>query len=296
MQPNDKQRELDEIKAYNTAVVEKSREILEYLDAQVKSGQSYVYNPPRVVSFPSDIFAGFARKFKRCIRPMHYDGPALVRIGSAHDGGYVMPDPGKKGLAYSLGISDNVDWDLEMAERGFAIFQYDASVDAPPVEHRLFRFHKYFVSGQDTGKPSYKTLNAILAENNHQSAADIIFKMDIEGAEWDVLESLSRSTLLQFKQIVMELHFSAADVPLLPVRTALLERLNRTHQCVHMHVNNSMPGVDFNGEPFWYIWEVSYIRRDSFNFTPSLASYPTPLDTPCIEELPEVIFGKFEWD
>lgn len=64
-----------------------------------------------------------------------------IRIGGANDGGYVMANDfeGNK-VAYSIGVGPQVQWDAEMAERGFIIHQYDHTVPGLPQEHPNFRY------------------------------------------------------------------------------------------------------------------------------------------------------------
>jgi hypothetical protein len=69
----------------------------------------------------------------RPLRPHRVDGLDKVRLGRFFDGGYVMLDAFDGVLAaYSLGINDDVSWDLDMAARGVPVFQYDHTIEAPP--------------------------------------------------------------------------------------------------------------------------------------------------------------------
>lgn len=60
-----------------------------------------------------------------------------------------MLEPGYGGIAYSLGISTDSPWDLEMAERGYKIYQYDGTIDHGPYEHPNIFFHKFNIGGGD---------------------------------------------------------------------------------------------------------------------------------------------------
>ncbi len=44
--------------------------------------------------------------------------------------------------ALSLGVSDSSPWDLEMAQRGFKVIEYDASIEKCPYSHENIIFHK----------------------------------------------------------------------------------------------------------------------------------------------------------
>ncbi|MCW8930335.1 MAG: hypothetical protein OQL19_08875, partial [Gammaproteobacteria bacterium] len=77
-----------------------------------------------------------------------------VRIGKMNDGGYVVPnDLDGIDKVVSLGIGTDVSFDKNLADSGAQIYQYDHTVDNPPVEHDSFNFHKQKVVavGDDEG-------------------------------------------------------------------------------------------------------------------------------------------------
>lgn len=222
-----------------------------------------------------------ARLYKWLVRPMLAAGVEFVRMGGRGDGGYVMPDPGENGVAYSLGIADAVSWDLDMAARGFEVWQYDGSVDAPPVLHPAFHFEKSFIGGTGALPEGWRSLENILRENGHAGRDDLVLQIDIEGSEWDVFTALGEAGLRSFRQIIVELHLPVHDLMLLPLRNAVLRLLNLTHQAVHVHVNNGAPVLELGKETLWTVIEVTYLRRDAHQFSPSPFSYPLELDAPC---------------
>jgi hypothetical protein len=291
LKPFSPEQEWEELLAYSRFLVAERARVAAELEKCRASGQPWL-TPSEEYSFPSVVLAAYAREFKEALRPLLPAGvkadadsspaaPEFTRLGSAHDGGYVMLDPGLGGIAYSLGIDANVDWDLGMAARGFEIFQYDGSIAGPPVNHERFHFEKLFICGKPAPPPGYTTLSSLLARNGHTAKNSLILKMDIEGSEWEVLEALSRAELLQFRQILLELHLRAENIMRLPQFSRILRRLNSTHQPVHVHLNNNNREVDYNGERFWYVYEVSYARKADFIFAPNRESCPAELDAPC---------------
>ena len=92
--------------------------------------------------------------------PCKAEGFGKVRLGNAHDGGYVCLDD-FQGIeaALSLGISDDVSWDIEVADKSIPVYQYDHSVDGPPVSHPGFLFHKNRIgTGRAMARPSQRLL------------------------------------------------------------------------------------------------------------------------------------------
>ena len=92
-----------------------------------------------------------------------------------------MLDPGRDGITYSFGISDYSPWDLEMANRGFKVYQYDGTVPQSPDEHPNIIFTKANISGAELPPPGEKNVAQILREHGHESANTIILQIDIEG-------------------------------------------------------------------------------------------------------------------
>lgn len=263
---------MDQNKEYRDLVRKNhvTREQLEFLRVFQKGGGIFA-----IMEDPNETWS--VKEIIRQLVPMTALGHEKVRIGGDADGGYIMLDPGQGGIAYSLGVSLHSPWDLEMAERGFTVFQYDASIDAQPDAHPHLFFHKYFVSG-DKNEGLYKTLDRMIAENGHQDERDMILQMDIEDAEWEVLHHIERDTLLRFKQIIIEIH----KVELSIYKYCILRKLRETHTPIHFHYNNNTsgcvylprPGFIYNGN----VMEITYVRNDDFAFSECAEYFPTPLD------------------
>jgi hypothetical protein len=82
-------------------------------------------------------------KALRMLRPHKAAGFSKIRVGRQNDGGYVMLDDFSGiSAAYSLGISDDVSWDLQMADHGMTIYMYDHTIPALPASHSRFRWGK----------------------------------------------------------------------------------------------------------------------------------------------------------
>lgn len=233
------------------------------------------------------------KKVLAVIRPYMVEGISKVRIGGECDGGYVMADPGRGGIAYSFGVSDYSPWDLAMAEKGFRVFQYDGTIDQEPDKHPNIIFNKYNVSAVPSGDVPSKTLREILRENGHHDERDIILQMDIEGSEWDFFETASREDMLRFKQILVEFHETGIWLH----RYTVLRKILETHIPIHVHYNNAANAVAFAGDSMVYcdkLVEVSYVRADGLAATACPEYYPTKLDSPNLSKRPEIPIGYFD--
>ena len=223
------------------------------------------------------------------IRPMEAIGVKRERLGRRHDGGYVIVSDLQPGQpVYSLGISDDVSFDLDLAKRGHDIYMYDHTIDRLPVAHPRFHFYKRAI---DTGAGS---LQAILAENGHSDRDDVFLKMDIEHAEYDVIPATPPEVLRQFRQIVLELHWitDVAQDRLYPSIIATLRALRRDHEAVHIHANNYGETRYVSDLPLPGCIELTLLRRDAYRFQPTSEYFPTPLDMPNNRKTPDIQIGS----
>jgi hypothetical protein len=236
------------------------------------------------------------RRMFQCMMPYDVVGIRKRRIGGMRDGGYVMLDDfSSTGAAYSLGVGGDVSWDLEMAQQGISIHQYDHTVPGPPTSHPLFEFSKKGIGPID--KDEFVSIGSILKANGHANRRDLILKIDIECAEWEALDAVSDEDLNRFEQIVAEFHgFLRVGEPAWRELTCrVLGRLLRTHAVYHVHANNWGEFQVIEGVPVPDVLELSYVRRDRAKLVSSSEFFPTYFDTPCNPERPEIILGSFRF-
>ena len=70
---------------------------------------------------------------------------------------------------------------------------------------RSFIF-KIGITDSQNKRNNMNTLEELMKVNGHLNEANMILKMDVEGAEWNVLKELSYDILKKFKYISFELH------------------------------------------------------------------------------------------
>jgi len=113
-----------------------------------------------------------------------------------------------------------------------------------------------------------------------QQFSDITLKLDIEGAEFDYINSLSNKQLNKINQIFLEVHWldKLNDF-------SFFEKLNQNHILIHAHGNNCGPGDRLFrvGElKIPKVLEVTYLHKKFFSGEYKLNSepLPSPLDFP----------------
>lgn len=235
----------------------------------------------------------------RLLYPADIQGKHYVRIGRDHDGGYILLDDfdeaGEK-VAYSFGINDDVSWDEGMGNLGFQVFMYDHTISKLPRSHPNFHFFKQGVCGASYVQDC-ATLEQVVTQNGHANARDLVLKMDIEGHEWEVLRDCPTQILSQFSQIAIEWHGLNPDMAEEEFEKVcfVLEKLNSTHQVVHVHANGFCPASWILGMALPHVLEVTYVRRSSHvgRFVKNTRTFPTILDQPTYPWLPDVPLKAF---
>ena len=142
-------------------------------------------------------------------------------------------------------------------------------------------------------------MSECLQQNQHTASKGLLLKMDVEGWEWDVFSECSSTLLDQFQQIVVEYHGltrAAYEPGRFEEMIAVLEKLNRTHQVIHVHANSRSALVAVKRLVLPDLLEVTYIRRSDFahRIESDQRVFPTALDEPTFEASPDIYLGRFD--
>lgn len=234
----------------------------------------------------------------RLISPVSVLNIRKRRVGGAGDGGYVMLDDLEGiGICYSLGVGPDVSWDLEMAEYGAVIYQYDHTVEQAPSSHPKFHHFRIGITHDETIDPSLRRLDSLLRENGHFERRDMLLKIDIEGHEWDSLDALDPSIFNNFRQIVVEFHgMRLLDIESFRKRAyRLFTKMRQHHEVIHVHGNNfsGMPVV--NGIPIPDCIELSFVNRSYYSFSDCSEIFPSYLDKPNNSNVCDLFLGSFKF-
>tara|TARA_B100000927_G_C16407959_1_gene446126 strand:+ start:107 stop:856 length:750 start_codon:yes stop_codon:yes gene_type:complete len=185
----------------------------------------------------------------------------LIRIGSKHDGGYLIEKSSmqKAQFLFSFGVSTNWEFEKEFInETNINFVAFDGSVDKQFWENekklaiiklkklsfskflRYFfikrSFYKFFRNrkliskfiGNNSG--NYITFNEALSFSKVNN--DLFFKIDIEGSEYDILEDILAN---QKKLIGLAIEFHQCN-KYINVIKSFVSRFKL--ELVHIHANN----------------------------------------------------------
>lgn len=206
-------------------------------------------------------------------------GVNKTRVGRNRDGGYIMAKPySRNKIAYSFGIDGDVSWDLQMADEGYQVYQYDHTINGLPAQNDSFHWNKLGVTGGVETK-YLKRLKTLIRANGHESESGMVLKMDIEGYEWAVFANADADTLKQFDQITVEFH-DLLCVDEVNIHLQAFRQLGESFAAIHIHPNTCSM-VYYCGDLMMpSTLELTFVRRDLFEIAPSTAIFPTLLDRP----------------
>ena len=253
--------------------IQNLEEYIKNQDNTIKSQENIIKNvdyKSLVLNQQLDIIFSYLDNIKNesCIyqilKPKGVLGKNKVRIGAKSDGGYILLDDFKNiKIAYSFGISNEISFDKELADKNIDVFMYDHTIEALPFTNPKFHWKKIGITYTKENNYNLKTFNEILEENGHTKEKDMILKIDIEGGEWIILNEINKEILLQFKYIVIEFHFTNKYAS---KYQEVFQKLNQSHQIFHLHCNNCCPIINIDGYNLCSALEISFIIRENNTF------------------------------
>jgi hypothetical protein len=209
------------------------------------------------------------------------------RIGDSADGGYVLIDDFRGDEhCLSFGVGGNWSFDLAISELISSVDMFDHTVEKPGNLPPKVIFHPYGISEFSGGE--FVSVHDVFTAVPHEK--DIVLKIDIEGAEWEVLGALSGAEKARCKQIIVEYHnlHEVGNQDFLDQATLVLKSLNESHFLVNLHANNWAKFDLISGVPFPDVIEVTYYRKErGILDNPKSISMLSDLNTPNNPQRPE---------
>jgi hypothetical protein len=198
------------------------------------------------------------------------------RFGPDNDGGYVLLDKSFGEVAvFGYGVGHDASFEEEVAVRlGCKAYVFDHTLGDkfPP-----FGPNTTFIPEGITAPQNTSELKTFSSHINHLIGpeGDVFLKIDVEGAEWDVIEyeSFDRVT-----QLAIELHDLENDTER---KTKLIQKITNNFDLVHIHGVNchNQPTFRFNRSVLIprYV-ECIFIRKGLVETVDCIDRYPTPYD------------------
>lgn len=225
----------------------------------------------------------------KALAPVLAKGIDLVRMGSAYDGGYLIPDD-FEGIeaCFSPGVGNLIDFEQDCFKKGLKVFLADNTIDGSKLALENFDFtHKNIASFSDD---TLMTLDSWVTKSKVKKGSDLLLQMDIEGVEYAAISSLSETTLKRFRILAIEFHglHNLWNQDFFIIAYEVFSKLLQTHYCVHIHPNNCDSYVEKNGIKIPITGEFTFLRKDRVKSFKKVTTLPHILDTDNAPELPHL--------
>lgn len=221
----------------------------------------------------------------RALRPVLIDIP-LVRIGSASDGGYLIPDDTDKIEAiFSPGVGNKHDFDKALLVQGKRLFLADASVEKPQDLSECV-FDKKYIGGAD--HDDFVSLESWVISHAGNHADNLLLQMDIEGFEYAAILSCDKEVLKRFRTIIIEFH----DLDQLFCKFShniirdTFFKLLEFFDVVHIHPNNCKVATVSGKLVIPPVMEFTFHRKDAHRVLGHSLHFPHPFDAECTSKTP----------
>ncbi len=223
----------------------------------------------------------------------------FIRLGRNNDGGYVVPVAALKSadVLMGYGIADDISFERDFSRRfDKPSFGFDCGVQNIETEDSRCHF-----CSECIGTSQYLYKNQLSSERISSFSQQlqrlglmnkkIFIKMDIEGAEFDVMDDI-----LKYAQnitgIVLEIHIPYND-PKKVLKT--LSELSHCFILVHLHGNNCSNfyfKTEHSTHPVPTVLELTYINKNLVDFyeISNNQKHPKSIDQPNFFRNPECEF------
>ena len=260
-------------------------ERLARLEAEVAQLRAQLRNTMMVQSPISAELDARARRLLALLAPERPAESQPVRVGSAFDGGYVIPGEIAFDEVVAFGIGANCDFEEAMADRCARVTAYDHTIDAYPAASARAVWRSVGLA-EATGADRVTLADAVA-----DADGVLLVKVDVEGDEWAALAAAPDAALGRIACLVVEFH--GLDRLLLDAdwqrMTSVLERLRSAFALVHIHANNAGPTFRADRRLIPSILECTFVARALVGVcTPAVGPWPTPLDTPNRPTFPDL--------
>lgn len=223
----------------------------------------------------------------------HNLGHKLIRVGGNTDGSYLIPDLlSEINFCFSPGVGKISEFELELKSKGIKSFLADYSVDGPGADN-LFNFQKKYIK-------SYESDNSITFDKWIESSVkeeekNFLVQMDIEGSEYEVINSASEKNLKRIKILIIEFHhleFLSNEIFFENFQSTLKKIANYFEIC-HIHPNNCCGISKVKNVIFPNVLEITFLNKDFVKTKDKVNKLPHELDIKNVANKEDIILPDY---
>ena len=211
----------------------------------------------------------------------------LMRVGSDHEGGYLIPDDIEDIAAcFSPGAETKLTFGKDLFD-SFGINSHlaDYSIIEPPKNVQSLSFTKKFL-GPVNNKECITLDSWVKGTPEYDSKKDLVLQMDIEGEEYSTIIATPEEILHRFRIIVIKVHNidKWGHPAFFKIATSFFDKLLQQFNVVHAHFNNHGTVVNVSGVELPETIEFTFLSKSRSDSLGKVNSLPDELDRPCDPE------------
>ena len=218
-------------------------------------------------------------------------GHDLIRVGPYGDGGYLIPDVLKKiKTCFSPGVGSIHGFENDLLEKGIKVFMADGTVEKPILFNKNYEFIKKNLGTYEDDVTT--TLNSWM--ENKQAQDDVLLQMDIEGSEYEVVNSLDELNLKKFKVMIIEFHYFEQVLTKMGYKIieSVMEKILKYFDVAHIHPNNSSGSYKINKVVVPSALEITFLSKELSLKKDRINKLPHKLDSKNISHEDDIFLDK----
>ena len=240
------------------------------------------------ISFYKNINNEKLIKLIKLFRPYNL-GYNLIRIGDDKDGGYLIPDCLEDiKFCFSIGVDDKFSFEENLFKKGVKSFLSDYSQDISKIPD-IFDFEKKNIKSF-SGKNSLNINEWIEKKREIIKRQKLIFQIDVEGDEYEILSNISENNLDQIKILIVEFHDLeySGNRTLYQLIVSVMEKILKKFEVAHIHPNNWKTPSLVNKYIFPSNLEVTFLNKSFVKSKSNIQFLPHKLDFKNVFDKPDI--------
>jgi len=200
----------------------------------------------------------FVNRLSKYFSKTRIQGVNLKRIGPKYDGGYEVPTEVHVDFIISGGIGKTSEFEYDLAASGKKVFAIDPTVSHLPHPHKnITLIRKWFSNNDSNNSISLEGVLKLCSKNSK-----VLLKLDIEGDEYIVLESL-KLFKNQIVVLVVEFHenYKLSNIEFLEQYIKIFKTLESSYIPVAFKANNWANFINFGKSFIPEVYEATFVNK-----------------------------------
>ena len=221
----------------------------------------------------------------------------LVRLGGSLDGSYLVPlIELKYDGVISPGVGQTFEFEMAIADSNCKVVLIDGTVDRPQDLPPDFVFLQKMLGSSENSQDKQISIEGVI-NRYFPTSKSLVLQMDIEGGEYEVLNSIDENDLIPFALVLVEFHHLQKLNESSEWNSAIKRAIQvfmRDFLLVHAHPNNAGGFFLWRFRKLPKVVETTWIRKSLVGDIRGPAKLPHPLDSRNDTLMEDLTFPRFK--